>query len=95
MSVTALSVPSVVDNVTVAPPEVRLLPLLSFNRTVTVDVLVPFAVIDAGAVAIVDADALAVPVVNVTVSVSVMVVPPTVPEMVAVPAVVAEVSVAV
>ena len=95
MSVTALSVPSVVDKVTVAPPEIRLLPFASFNLTVMVDVLVPFAVIDAGAAVIVDVDALAAPGANVTVSLSVIAVPPTVPLMVALPAVVDEVSVTV
>jgi hypothetical protein len=60
-----------------------------------VDVLVPFAVIEEGEAVIVDVVALAVPVVKLTLSLSVMATPPTVPVMVDVPAVVAEVNVAV
>jgi hypothetical protein len=60
-----------------------------------VDVLVPFAVIEEGEAVIVDVVALAVPGTKVTFSLSVIDTPPTVPVMVDVPAVVAEVNVAV
>jgi hypothetical protein len=95
LSVTEESVPSVLLNVTVAPPEVKLFPLASFNCTVMVEVLVPFAVIEVGEAVMVEVVALAVPGTNVTVSLSVIVTPPTVPVMVDVPAVVEEVKVAV
>ena len=95
LSVTAESVPNVLLNVTVAPPEVRLFPLVSLSWTVIVEVLVTFAVIDEGDAVIVEVDALAVPGTNVTVSLSVMATPPTVPVMTELPAVVDEVSVAV
>jgi hypothetical protein len=48
LSVTALSVPSVVESVTFAPPDVTLFPFASCACTVTVEVEDPFAVIDAG-----------------------------------------------
>jgi hypothetical protein len=60
-----------------------------------VDVLVPFAVIEEGEAVIVDVVALAVPGTKVRLSVSLIDTPPTVPVMVDVPAVVAEVNVAV
>jgi hypothetical protein len=94
LSVTEESVPNVVLSVTVAPPEVKLFPLASFNWTVMVDVLVPLAVIDEGEAVMVDVVALAVPATNATVSLSVMVTPLTVPVRVDVPAVVEEVNVA-
>ena len=43
LSVTALKVPRVVDNVIVPPVETRLFPLASFNCTVTVEVVTPSA----------------------------------------------------
>jgi len=95
LSVTEPSVPEVVASVTVAPPVVRLFPFASFNRTVMVDVLVPFAVIDVGEAVIVDVAVDAVPTVNVTVASSVIALPFNVPVIVAVPATVDEVKVAV
>jgi hypothetical protein len=60
-----------------------------------VDVLVPFAVIEVGDAVITEVVAFAAPGTNATLSLSVMDIPPTVPVMVDVPAVVAEVNVAV
>ena len=60
-SVTALSVPRVVESATVSPPAARLLPFVSFKRTVTVEVLEPSAVIVVGAALIVEVDAEAPP----------------------------------
>ncbi len=94
-SVTALNVPSVVPNVTVFPPVVRLLPLASLIRTVIVEVDVPSAVIVVGEAVINEVAAEAAPVVKLTVALSVIGVPFTVPVTIAVPLVVAEVRVAV
>jgi hypothetical protein len=89
------SVPSVLLNVTLAPPELRLFPLLSFNWIVIVDVLAPFATMVLGDAEIWDVDALAFPAENVTTSASVIATPPRVPVMVEVPTVVVDVNVAV
>ena len=72
-----------------------MLPLASFNCTVIVEVVVPSAKMLVGLAVIVEMATAAVPGVKATVAVSVMAVPPSVPLMVAVPAVVEEVSVAV
>jgi len=74
---------------------VRLLPWISFNWTVMVEVLAPFAVIDVGEAVMVDVAILAVPGLNVITSLSRMATLPTVPVMVEFPAVVEEVKVAV
>ena len=95
VSVTTLNVPRVVPNVTVSPPVVRLLPLASLSRTLTVDVDVPSAAIEVGEAVINEVAADAAPVVKLTMTLSVIGVPFTVPVTVAVPVVVAEVSVAV
>ncbi len=67
----------------------------SFSCTLIVEVVAPSAVIDAGAAVISDVVASTAPGVNVTVSVSVIAAAFTVPVIVAVPVVVAEVNVAV
>ena len=95
MSVTAESVPNVVDNVTVAPPAVRLFPFASLPCTVITVVLVPFAVIEDDAAVMVDVAALIGPATNVTTSLSEIEEPPNVPVIVAVPEVVDDVNVAV
>ncbi len=95
LSVTEPSVPDVVESATVSPPVDRLFPFTSFNCTVMVDVLVPFAVIDVGEAVINDVAVEAVPTVNVTVALSVMELPFNVPVIVAVPVTVDEVNVAV
>jgi hypothetical protein len=64
--VTVLSVPAVVKSTTVPPLALILLPKSSFNWTVIVDVLVPFAVIDTGDAVIVDVTGLASPGINET-----------------------------
>ena len=51
------NVPSVVDNLTVAPPVDTVLPFASSAWTVIVVVLDPFAVIEDGVAEIVDVDA--------------------------------------
>ena len=61
LSVTAPSVPRVVESATVSPPTTRLLPFVSFRRTVTAEVLEPSAVIVVGAALIVEVDAEAPP----------------------------------
>ncbi len=95
MSVIALKVPSVVERTTVSPPVVRLLPLSSLSWTVMEEVELPSAVIEAGAAVMSEVSTEATPGLKLTVALSVIPDPFTVPEMVAVPAVVAEVSVAV
>ena len=87
--------PNVVVNVIVAPPVVTLFPLASLSCTVMVDVLVPLAMIDEDEAVIKLVAVLAAPGTNATVSLSVIDVPLIFPVMVAVPAVVDEVSVAV
>ncbi len=91
---TAPKVPRSVASVTVSPPEVRLLLLMSRNCTVMVEVDTPSAVIEAGATVIKDVVASATPGVRVTVALSVIAAAFTVPVTVAVPVVV-DVSVAV
>ncbi len=92
---TALKVPKPVASVTVSPPVVRLLLLMSFNCTVIVEVLVPSAAIEAVAAVIRDVVASATPGVRLTVVLSVIAVVFTVPVTVAVPVVLVEVKVAV
>ena len=92
---TAPKVPKSVASVTVSPPVVRLMPLLSFSCTVMVEVDTPSAVIEVGAAVIKDVVASATPGVRVTVALSVIAAAFTVPVIVADPAVVVEVSVAV
>ena len=95
MSVTAESDPSDVFNVTVAPPVVRLFPLISLACTVIVVVLIPFAAMEASSDVIVEVVAEAGPGTKVTTSLSVIATPPSVPVIVAVPVVVEDVKVAV
>jgi hypothetical protein len=95
LSVTLPRVPAVVPSATVPPLAVRLLPFASFSCTVIVDVLVPFAVMDVGDAVIVDCARLAAPAVKVTVAVAVIALPLSVPEIVALPASVGDVNVAV
>ena len=95
LSVTAESDPSEVFNVTVAPPVVMLLPLMSLSCTVTVVVLVPLAVMDAAAAVIVEVAVDAGPGTKFTSSLSVIGLAFNVPVTVAVPAAVEEVRVAV
>jgi hypothetical protein len=92
---TAERLPSVLLKTIVAPPAVKLFPFASFNCTVIVEVLVPFAVMDEGEAEINEVVALPAPGTKLTVSLSVIVSPPTVPVIVDVPVVVEEVSVAV
>ena len=92
---TAPTLPKVVASVTVSPPIVRLFPLLSFSCTVIVEVDTPSAIIEAGAAVIRDVLASAPLGVKVTVAIFVIGVAFIVPKMVAVLAVVVEVSVAV
>lgn len=94
MSVTAVTVPSVVDKVMVAPPVVRLLPLASFAWIVISDVLAPSAVMDVGDAVIVVVAVLAEPVTKLTVALSVIAVLFNVPVMVAIATMVPDVSVA-
>jgi hypothetical protein len=54
LSVTVPTIPTVVDNATTPPELARLFPFPSFNCTVIVDVLVPFAVIELDDATIVD-----------------------------------------
>ena len=95
MSVTAPSEPAVVLRATVPPDAVRLLLFVSFSWTEMVDVLLPFASIEVGAAEIVLVAVDALPAVKSTVALSVMAARSSVPVMVAVPAVVLEVRVAV
>ncbi len=95
MSVTALNVPSVVTRFTVSPPVMRLLPPASLSCTVIGEVDVPSAAMEVGAAVINEVVAEAAPGLKLMVALSVMADPFTVPVMVAVPAVVEEVSVAV
>ena len=69
LSVTAPIVPTLGPaNVTAAPPAARLFPLASFSCTVSVLVLVPFAVSDVGLAVTVLVVADAAPAVSVTVA---------------------------
>ncbi len=95
MSVTEPMVPKSVASASVSPPLIRLLLLASFSCTLIVEVVTPSATIEVGAAVISDVVASAAPGINVTVAVSVMATAFTVPVIVAVPVVVAEVSVAV
>jgi hypothetical protein len=91
----AVSEPASVNRFTVSPPVVRSLPLASLSWTVMVDVLDPLATIDVGLAVMVEVSREAGPGKNVTVAPSIIGGPLRVPVMVAVPAVVDEVSVAV
>ena len=95
MSVTEPSEPRVVASVTVSPPVFRLLLLASRNCTVIVEVEEPSAMMEVGAALMSEAAGSAAPGPKFTVAVSVMAAAFTVPVMVAVPVVVAEVRVAV
>jgi hypothetical protein len=87
--------PRSVARATVSPPLVKLLLLASFTCTVIVEVVMPSATIEVGAAVISEVVASAAPGVNVTVAVSVIATAFSVPVIVAVPTVVAEVNVAV
>jgi len=87
--------PADVVSVIVAPPIVRLFPLMSFTCTVMIEVLVPLATIEEGDAVICVVAVLAAPGVKDTISLSVIADPFICPVMVAVPAVVDDVSVAV
>ena len=94
MSVTLLSLPAVVLKLTVPPLLVKLLPLASFSCTVTLAVLLPLAAMLVGEALSVLVLALALPAVKVTVAVAVKAVDPNSPLIVVLPAVVADVKVA-
>ena len=94
MSVTAPSVPAVVLKLTAPPLLLKLLPLASFSCTVTVAVLVPLATILLGVALSVLVIASTAPAVKVTVAVAVKAVDPNSPLILALPAVVADVKVA-
>ena len=81
-------------SVTVPPLDDRLLPFASLSCTVIVDVLDPFAVIDVGDAVIVDCATLAAPTVKFTTAVAVIALPLSVPEIVALPTIVGDVSTA-
>ena len=87
--------PAVVASVIIAPPIVRLFPLMSFTWMVMIEVLVPLATIEEGDAVICVVAVLAAPGVKDTISLSVIADPFICPVMVAVPAVVDDVSVAV
>ncbi len=95
MSVTEPMMPKFVASATVSPPLVRRLLKASFRWTVIAEVVTPSATIEVGAAVIRDVVASAAPGIKVTVAVSVIATAFTVPVIVAVPVVVAEVSVAV
>ncbi len=101
LSVTAESVPPVVESATASPPATRLVPEASLSRTVIVEVEAPFATIDAGAAVIVEVVPSAGPgggggpAVKVTVAVSVIAAALTVPLTVPLPGLAGEVRVAV
>ena len=88
-------VPKSVASSTVSPPLISKLLKASLSWTVIVEVVAPSAIMEVGAAVISDVVASAAPGVNVTVSVSVIDAAFTVPVIVAVPVVVAEVRVAV
>ena len=92
---TAESDPSEVFRATVAPPVVMLLPFASLSCTVMVVVLVPLAVIEAAPAVMVEVAVEAGPGTKVTSSLSAIGLAFNVPVMVAVPAAVEEVKVAV
>jgi hypothetical protein len=94
LSVTLPRVPAVVPSATIPELAVRLLPFASFNCTVIVDVLAPFAMMDVGDAVIVDCARLAEPAVKLTVAVAVIALPLSVPEIVALPATIGDVSTA-
>jgi hypothetical protein len=92
--VTEPTLPLVVLRATVPPLAVRLFPLASLSWTVIVEVLEPFATIEVGDAVIWDVAVAAGPGVKVTTSLSVIAFPFRVPVIVALPAVVDEVRVA-
>ena len=87
--------PRSLDNVTVAPPKVKLFPEPSFNCTVMVDGVVLSAVTDVGEAVRVEVAMEAAPGTKLTVSLSVMPEPASVPVIVVLPAVTEDVSKAV
>ena len=95
LSVTVESVPRVVASATVPPLAVRLLPSASLSWTVTVEVLAPFATIEAGLALIVVVAVDAPPEVNTTLAVFVRGAAFSLAEIVAEPVVAEDVSVAV
>ena len=95
LSVTAERLPAVVARTTEAPPLVKLFPLASLSCTVMVDLLFPFAASDVGAAVMVEVTGEAAPAVKVTVALLAIAAPFNMPVIVAVPAMVEDVSVAV
>jgi hypothetical protein len=95
LSVTAERLPAVVASATVAPPLVRLFEPASLSCTVMVDVLLPSATIEVGAAVMVEVTGEAAPAVKVTVALLAIAAPFNMPVIVAVPAMVEDVSVAV
>ena len=95
LSVTAESVPRVVDKATVPPLTVRLLPLASFSWTWMAIGEAPSAVAEAGVALMTDVDSEAAPATKATVAVDVIGPPFSVPVIVAVPTDADEVNVAV
>ena len=95
MSVTVPSVPRSVDRTTVPPLVVRLFPLASLSCTVMVEVELPSAAMLVGFAVMVEVAKEAVPTVMATVALLLKFAPANVPLIVAVPAVVDEVRIAV
>ena len=95
LSVTLDGVPRVVASATVPPLAMRLLPSASLSWTVTIEVLVPFATIEAGLALIVEVAVDAPPDVNATLAVFVRDAAFSLAEIVAEPVVAEDVSVAV
>jgi hypothetical protein len=95
LSVTLLAVPKLVATTTVAPPVVRLFPVVSFNCTVTVDVATLFACTDNGETVTWEVDTTGEPGIKCTIAVSVIPTPFNVPEIWASPTVFDDVNVAV
>jgi hypothetical protein len=95
LSVIPPMLPKVVERVTVVPPAIRLLPFASFACTVMADADTPLATIEVGVAEMVEVVTLACPGVSVTAGeVVVMATPLMWPVMVAMPAAVEEVKVA-
>jgi len=92
--VTEPSEPRVVASATVPAPVVRSFEFASFSRTVIAEVLAPFATTVVGLAVTVDVESEAAPGTKSTLAVLVSALPFSVPETVAVPALVEEVSVA-
>ena len=94
MSVTAPSVPPLVVKLTMPPLLVKLLPLASFSCTLTLAMLLPLAAMLVGEALSVLVLTSAAPAVKITRAVAVKAVNPNRPLIVALPAVVADVKVA-